>query len=53
MNNLEVALNIYQLNNEKISQLYKSNHTRPKKVNLLLLENKNALHSPYYVCIKT
>ena len=52
INNLEIALNIYQLNNEKISQLYKSNYDRTKQVNLLLLENKNVLHSPHYACIK-
>ena len=44
--NLEIALNIYQINNEKISQLYKSNYDRAKEVNLLLLKNK------HYVCIK-
>ena len=41
INNLEIALNIYQTNNGKISQLYKSNYDRTKKVNLLLLENKH------------
>ena len=46
INNDEIALNIYQLDNEKISQLYKSNHNRPKEINLLLLENK------HFVCIK-
>ena len=52
INNDKIALNIYQLNNEEISQLYKSNHNREKGISLLLLENKNTLHSPYYVCIK-
>ena len=46
INNSEIALNVYELNNEEISQLYKSNYNRIKEVNLLLLENK------HYVCIK-
>ena len=46
INNLETTLNIYQINYEKISQLYKSNYNRAKEVNLLLLGNK------HYVCIK-
>ena len=46
INNLEIALNIYQINNEKISRLYKPNYDRIKKVNLLLIENK------HYICIK-
>ena len=46
INNDKITLNIYQINNEKISQLYKSNYNRPKEVNLLLLESK------HYVCIK-
>ena len=39
---------------EKISYLYKSqfNNSREKQVNLLLLENKNALHSPHYASAK-
>ena len=40
-NNENYSLNIYQLDNEKISQLYKSNYDRPKEINLLLLENKH------------
>ena len=39
------SLNICQFNNEKISQIYKSNYDK-KQVNLLLIENK------HYVCIK-
>ena len=46
INNPEIGLNIYQLNNEEISQLYESNYDRTKQVNLLSLENK------HYVCIK-
>ena len=46
IDNDKIALIIYQLDNEKISQLYESNHNRPKEINLLLLENK------HYVCIK-
>ena len=46
VNNFEITLNIYQINNEKISQFYKSNYKRAKEVNFLLLENK------HYVCIK-
>ena len=46
INNLVIGLTIYQINNEEISQLYKSNYNRTKEVNLLLLENK------HYVCIK-
>ena len=42
MNSNIIALNIYQINNEKIRQLYKSNHTRENQVNLLLLE-KNTM----------
>ena len=44
-NNENISLNIYQFNNEKISQIYKSNYDK-KQVNLLLPENKQ------YVCIK-
>ena len=46
INNPEIALNVYQINNEKITQFYKSNYNKIKEVNLLLLENK------HYVCIK-
>ena len=46
INNENISLNIYQLNNEKISQLYKSNYDKRKQVNLLLLEKK------HHVCIK-
>ena len=46
INNEKISLNVYQFDNEKISQLYKSNHNRPKEINLLLLENK------HYVSIK-
>ena len=46
INNENISLNIYQLDNEIISQLYKSIHNRPKEINLLLLENK------HYACIK-
>ena len=45
INNENISLNIYELKNEKISQLYKSNYDK-KRVNLLLLESK------HYVCIK-
>ena len=44
-NNENISLNIYQFNNEKISQLYKSDYDK-KQVNLLLLKNM------HYVCIK-
>ena len=47
INNPEIGLNIYQLNNEKISQLCESNYDRTKQANLLLPENK------HYVCIKS
>ena len=47
INNFEIALNIYRVNNEKLSQLYRSNYNRTKEVNLLLIENK------HYVCIKS
>ena len=46
INNENISLNIYQLDNEIISQLYKSIHNRPKEINLLLLENK------HYACFK-
>ena len=45
INNENISLNIYQFNNENISQIYKSNYDK-KEVNLLLLKNK------HYVCIK-
>ena len=45
INNENISLNIYQFNNEKISQIYKSNYNK-KQVNLSLLENK------HYACIK-
>ena len=35
INNLEISLNIYQLHNEEISQLYKSDHNRIKEINLV------------------
>ena len=41
INNENISLNIYQFNNEKISQLYKSNYDRSREINLLLLENKH------------
>ena len=46
INNENLSLNIYELDNEKICQLYKSNHNRQEVINLLLLENK------HYVSIK-
>ena len=45
INNENISLNIHQFNNEKISQVSKSNYDK-KQVNLLLLENK------HYICIK-
>ena len=55
MNNTLIDLIILQINDqEEISYLYESqfNNNREKQVNLLLLENKNALHSPYYTSVK-
>ena len=40
------SLNIYQLENEKLSQFYESNYDRQKEINLLLLKNM------HYVCIE-
>ena len=45
INNENISLNIYQFDNEKISQLYKSQYAK-KQVNLLLLKNM------HYICIK-
>ena len=36
INNENISLNVYQFDNEKISQLYKSNHNRPKEINLFI-----------------
>ena len=45
LNNENISLNIYQFDNEKVSQLYKSKYDK-KQVILLLLKNM------HYVCIK-
>ena len=43
ISNENCSLNIYELDNGKICQLYKSNHNRQEEINLLLLKNKHCV----------
>ena len=54
MNNKSIALNILQVNEEKISHLYKSefNKTKEKQVILLILTDDNSPQKQHYLAVK-
>ena len=56
MNNKPIALNILQVNEQKISHLYKSefNKTREKQVILLMINDNecNFLEKQHYLAVK-